>query len=57
MSEQDLLSDDMMTGIFLSSPTKGKMQLIKGSEWSFVEDLPEFNWVSPASAITSTTEM
>jgi len=48
----------MKTGIFLSSPTKGDMQLMIGSNWMLVEgDLPEFHWVPPASDITSDLEM
>ncbi|CAN0135107.1 unnamed protein product, partial [Hapterophycus canaliculatus] len=42
---QDLLSDDVKTGLFLSSPTKGNMQLVTGSEWTLHEDdLPDFVW-------------
>lgn len=54
---QDLLSDDIKTGLFMSSPTKGDMQLIRGREWVLHEDnLPEFEWAPSASAITSDAE-
>ncbi|CAN0416063.1 unnamed protein product, partial [Ascophyllum nodosum] len=53
----ELLSSDAMTGIFLGSPTKGDMQLLRGSNWTLVEDLPAFDWVPPVSEITSATEM
>lgn len=55
---QDLLSDDVKTGLFMSSPTKGDMQLVNGTEWVFEEtELPDFEWVPAASLITSDTEM
>ncbi|CAM9504804.1 unnamed protein product, partial [Ectocarpus fasciculatus] len=55
---QDLLTDDVKTGLFMSSPTKGDMQLILGSEWVFHEnDLPDFEWAPPASSITSDAEL
>eukprot|EP00904_Undaria_pinnatifida_P011661 jgi/Undpi1/7625/HiC_scaffold_23.g10098.m1 len=55
---QDLLSSEMMTGVFLSSPTKGDMQLVIGNKWNLVEDaLPDFDWVPAPSTITSEVEL
>eukprot|EP00752_Nemacystus_decipiens_P007462 g6667.t1 len=45
------------TGLFLSSPTKGKMELVTGTRWQIKEnDLPEFEWVPDLSEITSNVE-
>ena len=52
-SDQEPLSGEAVTGMFLGSPTKGDMQLLTGSNWTFVEDLPTFDWASPISEITS----
>lgn len=42
------------TGLFLSSPTKGKMELVTGKVWQIKEDdLPEFEWVPDVAEITS----
>lgn len=55
---QDLLPEDVKTGYFMSSATKGSMQMVTGAEWVLHEDnLPDFEWVPPASSITSKTEM
>lgn len=41
----------------MSSPTKGDMQMINGTEWVLHEDnLPDFEWVPKASLITSDVE-
>lgn len=45
------------TGLFLSSPTKGNMELVTGTVWQIKEnDLPEFEWVPDVSGITSDVE-
>ena len=45
------------TGLFLSSPTKGNMELVTGKIWEIKEnDLPEFEWVPSVSDITSDAE-
>eukprot|EP00903_Cladosiphon_okamuranus_P021661 g19915.t1 len=55
---QGLLPEDVKTGFFMSSATKGNMQMVTGSEWILHEDnLPDFEWVPSASSITSETEM
>lgn len=53
-----LLDASNRTGLYLSSPTKGDMELVTGSTWRFFEfDLPVFNWVPSMSTITSDSEM
>lgn len=55
---QMLLDSSNRTGLYMSSPTKGKMELVTGSTWRFFEyDLPVFDWVPDMSAITNDTEM
>lgn len=45
------------TGLFLSSPTKGDMELVTGKVWEISEnELPEFEWISDMSGITSDVE-
>lgn len=45
------------TGLFLSSPTKGNMELVTGKIWEIKEnDLPEFEWIPSLSEITSDVE-
>lgn len=45
------------TGLYLSSPTKGEMELVVGNVWEVKEnDLPEFEWVPSVSGITSDVE-
>lgn len=42
------------TGLFLSSPTKGNMELVTGKVWEVNEnDLPEFEWVPRVSGLDS----
>lgn len=56
--DQMLLDSSNRTGLYMSSPTKGDMELVTGSIWLFFEfDLPAFDWVPDMSAITSETEM
>lgn len=56
-TSQDLLPDDVKTGHFMSSATKGDMQMVTGAEWTLHENnLPDFEWVPQASSITSDTE-
>ena len=55
---QALLDSSNRTGLYMSSPTKGDMELVTGSTWRFFEfDLPTFDWVPDMSAITSDAEM
>lgn len=43
---QERLDPSTRTGVFLASPTKGKMELIVGNEWVMAEeDLPELSWI------------
>ncbi|CAM9319222.1 unnamed protein product [Choristocarpus tenellus] len=49
-----MLPTSKRTGIFLSSPTKGKMELIKASKWvMFEENLPPIDWLPSSSGLTS----
>lgn len=42
------------TGLYVSSPTKGNMELVTGKIWEINEnDLPDFEWVPSKSRITS----
>ena len=57
--EQGMLETSTVerTGLYLSSPTKGKMELVTGKIWEISEnDLPEFEWVPSTSRITSNVE-
>ena len=54
---QALLDPESRTDLYLASPTKGKMELVTGATWYFVElDLPKFEWIPDMSAITSDLE-
>ncbi|CBN76107.1 Endo-1,3-beta-glucanase, family GH81 [Ectocarpus siliculosus] len=45
------------TGLYVSSPTKGNMELVIGKIWEVNEnDLPDFEWVPSKSRITSNVE-
>lgn len=55
---QALLADSSRSGLYLSSPTKGDMELTTGTTWTLTErDLPDFDWLPSMDAITSDTEM
>lgn len=59
LNDQGMLetSTATRTGLYLSSPTKGEMELVVGNIWEVKEnDLPEFEWVPSVSGITSDVE-
>lgn len=46
------------TNIYLRSPTKGDMMLVKFKTWEFFDiDMPKMEWIPPASAITNQKEL
>ena len=56
--DQMLLDSSNRTGLYMSSPTKGDMELVMGTTWTFIEyDLPQFEWVPGMFAITNDLEM
>ena len=55
---QALLNSSVKTDLFCGSPTKGDMELVMGTTWTFIEyDLPQFEWVPGMFAITNDLEM
>lgn len=55
---QDLLPSADKTSIYLSSPTKGDMMLIKSSTWEFYEnDMPDMDFLPSATAIMNDLEL
>lgn len=42
----------------MGSPTKGDMELVTGTSWTFRDrSMPDFDWVPAVSAITNDLEM
>ncbi|CAM9234020.1 unnamed protein product [Sphacelaria rigidula] len=55
---QDLLASAHKTNIYLSSPTKGDMMLVKSSTWEFYEnDMTDMDFLPSATAVTNDLEL
>ncbi|CAN0304217.1 unnamed protein product [Ascophyllum nodosum] len=55
--QQDLLDSSQKTGVYLSSPTKGEMELVTGRVWTMTErSLPDIEWVPTMSYITNNVQ-
>lgn len=55
---QDTLVETAKTNIYLRSPTKGNMMLVKFKTWEFFDiDMPNMDWIPSVSAITNQQEL